>query len=114
MNELDAWVAAAIEELGLEAGDAQTKQVLDVARDVAHQVLRPAAPVTAYLLGVAVGRGADPADAAERISALAQGWEKPTQGREELAQDREKLAEGREEPAEGGEKPAQGRETKDG
>jgi Domain of unknown function (DUF6457) len=74
MNELDGWVAAASEELGLAPGDVQTKAVLDVARDVAHQVLRPAAPVTAYLMGVAVGRGADPADAAERLSALALAW----------------------------------------
>ena len=74
MNELDAWVAAASAELGLTAGDVRTKQVLDVARDVAHQVLRPGAPVTAYLMGLAVGRGADPADVAERISALAKDW----------------------------------------
>jgi hypothetical protein len=75
VNELDAWVAAAAAELGLAPGDVQTKRVLDVARDVAHQVLRPGAPVTAYLMGLAVGRGADPADVAERISALAEGWD---------------------------------------
>jgi hypothetical protein len=74
MNELDAWVAAAAAELGLAPDDVRTKQVLDVARDVAHQVLRPGAPVTAYLMGLAVGRGADPADVAERISALAGRW----------------------------------------
>ena len=74
MNELDAWIAAAAGELGLAPGEARAKQVLDVARDVAHQVLRPGAPVTAYLMGLAVGRGADPADVAARISALAQDW----------------------------------------
>ena len=74
MNELDRWVAAAARELGLESGDVRTKAVLDVARDVAHQVLRPGAPVTAYLMGIAVGRGADPAEAAARISALALAW----------------------------------------
>jgi hypothetical protein len=47
---------------------------LDVARDVAHQVARPAAPLTTYLLGVAVGRGADPTEAAARITALADQW----------------------------------------
>ena len=83
MNELDAWVAAAARELGLKPGDVQTKAVLDVARDVAHQVLRPGAPVTAYLMGVAVGRGADPGDVAERISALAVGW----QGRQITVED---------------------------
>jgi hypothetical protein len=77
MNELDAWVAAAARELGLEPGDVQLKAVLDVARDVAHQVLRPGAPVTAYLMGVAVGRGADAADVAKRISTLALAWQGP-------------------------------------
>jgi hypothetical protein len=74
MNELDRWVAAASAELGLDPADVESKVVLDVARDVAHQVLRPGAPVTAYLIGVAVGRGADPAGAAARISALALSW----------------------------------------
>jgi Domain of unknown function (DUF6457) len=74
MNELDAWVAAACSELGLAPADVRAKSVLDVARDVAHQVLRPGAPVTAYLMGVAVGRGADPAETAARISALALAW----------------------------------------
>ena len=74
MNELDAWVQAAVAELGLRPEDDQTRQILDVARDVAHQVLRPGAPVTAYLMGVAVGRGADPADVGARISGLAKSW----------------------------------------
>jgi hypothetical protein len=74
MNELDAWVAAACSELGLAPADVQSEAVLDVARDVAHQVLRPGAPLTAYLMGVAVGRGADPAETAARISALALAW----------------------------------------
>ena len=76
MNELDAWVEAAALELGLDPGVIEPKQVLDVARDVAHQVIRPGAPVTAYLMGIAVGRGADPADVAGRLQALALGWEK--------------------------------------
>lgn len=74
MNELDAWVAAACAELGLRPEDVSAKAVLDVARDVAHQVLRPGAPVSAYLMGVAVGRGADPSDVADRLSALALAW----------------------------------------
>ena len=77
MSELDRWVAAAVAELGLMPADEQTEVVLDLARDVAHQVLRPGAPVTAYLLGIAVGRGADPVEAAERLSALAVSWTSP-------------------------------------
>lgn len=77
MSDLDAWIEAASEELGLSAADVPVKAVLDVARDVAHNVVRPGAPVSAYLMGVAVGRGADPADVADRLSRLALSWSKP-------------------------------------
>jgi hypothetical protein len=68
---LDEWTAAACAELGLDPAEANIGIILNLSRDVAHNVLRPAAPVTAYLLGLAVGRGADPADAAARLTALA-------------------------------------------
>jgi hypothetical protein len=74
VSELDAWLVEAAGELGLSPDGVPTKAVLDVARDVAHQVVRPGAPVTAYLMGVAVGRGADPAEVAVRLSALAESW----------------------------------------
>ena len=48
--------------------------ILDVARDAAHNVERPAAPITTYLLGAAVARGADPAEAAAAVSRLAAQW----------------------------------------
>ena len=78
MSVLETWIAAACDELGLTPDDVEAKAVLDVARDVAHNVVRPGAPVTAYLMGVAVGRGADPADVAERVSELARSWETTT------------------------------------
>lgn len=68
------WVAAACAELGLDPGEVSVPLVLDLARDVAHGVLRPGAPVAAYLLGVAVGRGAAPAEAAGRLANLALSW----------------------------------------
>ncbi|MCZ7377750.1 DUF6457 domain-containing protein [Micromonospora sp. WMMC250] len=74
MTVMDDWVTAACAELELDPSAVPVPAVLDLARDVAHQVLRPGAPVTAYLLGVAVGRGADPADAAALLSALAGTW----------------------------------------
>ena len=73
-DEMDAWLAAAGAELGVRPEEVPTAGLLDVARDVAHNVLRPGAPVTAYLMGLAVGRGADPAEAAAKISALALNW----------------------------------------
>ena len=68
---LDEWLTEAASSLGLDPATVDKRLVLDLARDVAHAVERPAAPLTAYLLGVAVGRGADPAAAAEALSALA-------------------------------------------
>lgn len=74
MNQMDRWLIAARAELGLDAEQIPTTLVLDLARDVAHRVLRPGAPVTAYLLGLAVGRGADPAESAAKLTALARDW----------------------------------------
>jgi uncharacterized protein DUF6457 len=72
---LARWVAEVAAEFGLDvAGTAQTRLVLDLARDVAHTVDRPAAPMTAYLLGLAVGAGGDPEQAAARIRTLLERW----------------------------------------
>jgi hypothetical protein len=78
MATLDEWSAAASQRLGLDpAADAHRTLVLDLAREVAHGVTRPAAPVTAYLLGLAVGQGADPGEAAAKLTALARDWPAP-------------------------------------
>jgi hypothetical protein len=77
MNTLEEWTAAVCADLGLEPASADVTTVLDLARDVAHGVARPAAPVTTYLVGVAVGLGMTLPDAAGRISALAAGWRVP-------------------------------------
>jgi hypothetical protein len=74
MTTLDNWADAACEKLGIEVALVDVRQILDLARVAAHQVERPAAPLTAYLLGLAVGTG-QPADlAAARLAALAAGW----------------------------------------
>jgi len=74
MSTMDQWTAAVCADLGLDASDADFRAVLDLTRDVAHGVARPAAPLTAYLVGVAVGRGLTLPDAAGRVTALAAGW----------------------------------------
>ena len=77
MNTLEEWTAAVRAGLGLDPGPlstADTKTVLDLAREAAHTVDRPAAPLTAYLLGVAVGRGLTLPAGSERIRALAVRW----------------------------------------
>lgn len=70
---MEQWIAALSRALGVE-GSCDVDVILDVARDAAHAVARPAAPVTTYLLGLAVAAGSDPAEAAARISALARDW----------------------------------------
>jgi hypothetical protein len=76
VSTLGDWTEAVRAELGLESDVVDVTTVLDMARDVAHGVARPAAPLTAYLIGVAVGRGAKPAEAAGRIAELARSWTK--------------------------------------
>lgn len=54
------WAAACEEQLGV--GDVGVDRealhiLLDLGRDAAHQVTRPASPLTCFLVGVAVGRG---------------------------------------------------------
>lgn len=71
---LEDWIDAVCLELGLDRGEIDRDMVLELAREVAHGVTRPAAPLTAYLLGLAVGRGAKPGEAAARISAMAEGY----------------------------------------
>jgi hypothetical protein len=79
MSTLEQWTATVCADLGLDPAAADTMTVLDLARDVAHGVARPAAPLTAYLVGVAVGRGLALPDAAGRISALAASWPQKAQ-----------------------------------
>jgi hypothetical protein len=78
MSTMEDWTAAVCADLGLELGSADLRTVLDLTRDVAHGVARPAAPFTAYLVGVAVGRGLALSDAARRVSALAEAWSQET------------------------------------
>jgi hypothetical protein len=79
MNTLEAWTEAACAELGIDPAAADVRAVLDLARDVAHNVARPAAPLTAYLVGIAVGRGEAPDRAADRIRGLAERWPAPAE-----------------------------------
>ena len=75
-SALEEWLAAAAAELGLEPSEVPIGAVLDIARDVAHGVARPAAPLTTFLVGLALGKtpGADFEDLSKRVTALALGW----------------------------------------
>ncbi|MGW2209432.1 NTP transferase domain-containing protein [Streptomyces sp. NPDC001781] len=75
---LNEWITAVKDELGIEL-DVDTRVLLDAARDVAHGVERPAAPLTTFLVGYAAARGkGDPASVAEaaaKVADLANRWE---------------------------------------
>ena len=68
MSTLEDWTAAVVAELGVaDAVTGGTRDlVLDLARDVAHGVARPAAPLASFAVGLA-----------GRISRLAQEWGRP-------------------------------------
>lgn len=67
MTTLDEWTAEVSTALGLDPSALDRDVVLDLTKDVAHGVARPAAPLTAYLLGVAAGRSGE-----VNVSALAE------------------------------------------
>lgn len=69
-NPLEDWVADLCAALELDQAAVDRDVVLDLARDAAHGVARPAAPLTTFLVGMAAGRrGADPAAVAEAAAA---------------------------------------------
>jgi hypothetical protein len=70
---MDDWLDALTRTLDLPS-TVDVDTLLDVSREVAHNVERRVTPVTTYLMGVAVGGGMAPDVAAERVRELVQGW----------------------------------------
>ncbi|WP_282701137.1 NTP transferase domain-containing protein [Streptomyces sp. CC219B] len=74
---LDEWISAVKDELGIDL-DVDVKVLLDLARDAAHGVARPAAPLTTFLVGYAAAQAAGGpeavAEAARKAAALAERW----------------------------------------
>jgi hypothetical protein len=68
---LDEWLAALAARLGLDADVVPTGLLLDVARDVAHNVARPAAPLSLFLVGLAAAQNGGSADDIATASAAA-------------------------------------------
>lgn len=82
---LDEWMTAAKAELGIDL-DVDNATLLDLARDAAHGVTRPAAPLTTFLVGYAAAtRGGTPEDVAEaagKAARLAARWAEEAQSQE--------------------------------
>ncbi|WBL19829.1 DUF6457 domain-containing protein [Citricoccus sp. NR2] len=83
-SALNDWLAEVAPELGLDPEVVPIGKVLDVARDVAHGVARPAAPLTTFLVGLALGQNQSHGTSGEapdfdelqaRVTALAEKWE---------------------------------------
>lgn len=74
MNVLNEWTILACKELGIDPARVDRDQILELTKDVAHGVARPAAPLTAYLLGLAQGSGTAPEDAVAKLTTLAKNW----------------------------------------
>ncbi|KJR09581.1 hypothetical protein Y710_00495 [Gordonia sp. QH-12] len=67
---MDRWAQELAPALGLNKAEVPTALLLDVTRDVAHSILRPAGPITTYLIGLAVANGMSAEDAAARVHEL--------------------------------------------
>lgn len=73
-STLDAWCAELSQALGLTQEVALRPDVqllLDLSRDAAHSVARPAAPLTTYLVGLCAGLAGGTPEAVQAASAIA-------------------------------------------
>jgi hypothetical protein len=69
---LQDWSDLLCDELDIEL-DIDITQILDLARDAAHEVERPAAPLTTFLVGYAAavrGGGAEDVDSCTEVATL--------------------------------------------
>lgn len=85
MSTLDDWlheVTAAL-KLPPDAIPADLRnELLDVTREVAHNVARVAGPLTTYLLGLAAAHGMAPSAAIGAVTSLARHHESPPEPNE--------------------------------
>jgi len=72
--DIGVWLGEVGGALGVPVEDVLPEELrsrlLDLTGDIAHNVVRLAVPLTSYLIGVAVGRGASPADAMAVVAEL--------------------------------------------
>jgi hypothetical protein len=69
---LGSWVSELCAALGIDPEALDRDLVLDLARDAAHNVARPAAPLTTFLVGYAAGLRGGGADALVAAADVAQ------------------------------------------
>ena len=76
-ERVNRWIERLSDELTIEAAmnPADVEAILDAAKAAAHNIERPAAPVTTYLMGYAVARGADAHSVGQIVKRLAQEFD---------------------------------------
>ncbi len=74
MGDVEIWLTEVAGALGVTLADvlpeATQAELLDLTGDIAHNVVRLAVPLSSYLIGVAVGRGAAPDEAIRMVGGL--------------------------------------------
>lgn len=74
MADIETWLAEVAGALDVPLEEvlpgALRPELLDLTGDIAHNVVRLAVPLTSYLMGVAVGRGASVEDALRIVGDL--------------------------------------------
>jgi len=74
MADVEIWLGEVAGALDVTLEDVLTEDLqsglLDLTGDIAHNVVRLAVPLSSYLIGVAVGRGASPEEAIRIVGAL--------------------------------------------
>ena len=75
---LQKWLDELCAELNVDSADVDMSAILDLARDAAHTVDRPAAPLTTFVVGYAAAmRGGSPkdiTDCTDTATDLASEW----------------------------------------
>lgn len=81
MNVLEEFMRTACRSLGVDPDSVDQDLILDLTKHVAHNVARPAAPLAAFIVGLAAGRDGGDIDAvraaATKLAAMAAGYTTP-------------------------------------
>jgi len=74
MADVETWLGEVAGALGITLDEVLPEglqsELLDLTGDIAHSVVRLAVPLSSYLIGVAVGRGATPEEAIRTVGGL--------------------------------------------
>jgi hypothetical protein len=74
MADVGMWLGEVAGALDVTVEDvlpeATQAELLELTGDIAHNVVRLAVPLSSYLIGVAVGRGASPEEAIRTVAGL--------------------------------------------